>query len=450
MSLTYTGGTGIFTNIGAVIAAINECGEHVEDFDTRLDLIQDSFELAEMQTAEAPLIGYVTQAQQSLANAQYSMANLATLRLQDFASVVQVLGIPSSDMSQVIPALISQMVLDTASVDASTVTIGSVTAAAANVGNGTILVDRTLDGYSIPIGGGISHPAYLGRLTELSITETMKFVVILDSYADGQTSGQESLIWNGQPGLIGTWSLGEEGSGQGPGLSTLQAGTILENMGFETWTVTNTADNWTLDTGTIATNFAQQTSGANVYRGSYSAKFIGTGAAASISITQPISATRVKPMQRYCCSIRYKASGTDGEGVAFTVKLTGTGYSEGSTERIVVAGGSLPTSWTLGYFYVNLPAVIPSDLNMSISFTGTPAVTIYVDDLGFSPVVWHNGVNAVAIAGATPFVKGDSWTVAITNDQASTFNEFFRRAFKVQLPSSSLSAETISDALAEG
>lgn len=446
MALTYTGSTGIFTNLGSVIARVIECGEDIEDWESKLDLIQDSFEPAEMQAAEAPLIGYVQEIQQSLGNTRASLSNLCVLRLQDFTTVVQPLGIPSDDIGSILYALISQMVLDTASVNASTVTIGSVTAASGNTGNGTVIVDGTLDGYSIHVGNGIAHPAYLGRLTELAVSETMTFRVTSDSYADGLTSGEETLSWNGQPALNGTWEPGEEGSGDGPSLTTLQAGSILSNMDFEAWSVTNTPDNWTM-VGTVTTHYARESS--VIYRGTYALKMIGDGAQATISASQAVAITSIKPLQRYCVSIRYRISTTDTASQTFSVKFTGTGYTEGATEKITVLGNVMPTSYTLGYFFVNIPAVIPSDFALKISWAGTPnsGKTVYVDDVGFAPVDWHNGLCAVAIAGSTPFVKGDSWTTAIVNDQTGLIQEFFRRGFGIQLPSLTTSAETISDGL---
>lgn len=448
MSLTYTGDTGIFTNLGAVISQVNECQFDLEDWDDRLAAVQDSFELAEQQTALAPALSYVTQIQTGIVNARAALGNLCTLRLQDYDTVISPLGIATTDIGSVLYAMINQMVTDSASVDASTVTIDSVTPGGSNVGNGTVLVDGTLDGYSAPVIGGIAHPAYTGRLTELSVTETMLFRCTQDSYADGVTSGQETFSWSGQLALQSAWAYGTEGSGNGPSVRTLQSGTVISNGTMETFTTTNIPDSWTLAAGTVTTNLIQDA--VNVYRGSSSVKLIGNSSAATIRIEQAVAASRVKPLRRYCCSIRYKASAAEGAGgKTFTAQFTGTGYTAGTTEKISIGGTSLATSWTLAYFFVTMPAVIPSDFALAIQFAGTPTVSISVDDVGLEAVAWHNGICAAIVAGSTPFVKGDTFTVAVANDGAGTFQEYARRQWKIQWPSNSSSAETISDALAE-
>lgn len=443
MAISYTGSTGIFTHIGKVIKAVNACATDLTDWDTRESDIQTVYEAGGQQVAADPLIGYVNQIQTAIANIRGTLGELVTARMQDYDSVVSQLGIPSNDIGSVLYALITQMNTDSASVNASAVTIGSITAGASNVGDGTILLNAYLDGASAPVLGGQAHPAYSGLLTEMSIPETMTFKCSRDSYTDGVTAGQESFSWNGQLALNGTWAEGTEGSGNGPAIQCLQAGAIVSGMGFESWTTTNIPDGWTIDNGTVTTNVAREST--NKYRGTYGVKFIGTGAAATITLGQAVAASRLKPLKRYCCSIRYKAATADTSGQTFTVKFTGTGYTEGSTEKIVIAGDVLATSWTLASFWVTMPAAIPSDMRLILSFSGTPNVTLYLDDLGFAEATYHNGIAAAAVAGATNFVRGDSFTTAITVT-AGVVQDYARRQFKVQLPSSG--SPTIADSLA--
>lgn len=446
MALSYTGSTGIFTTLGSVVAAVNACQDELDDWTDNQTLIQDSFELAEQQDAEAPLLSIVDQIQQSIASTRESMGQICTLRLQDFASLVEILGIPSDDIGSILFALIRQMVADAASVAASTVTIGAIAAGSGNVGNGTIMTTGTLDGASIHTASGIAHPNYLGRSTELALAETMTLRCTQDSYTDGATAGQETFTINGLPLLNGAWAFGTPGSGTGPSLATVQDSTILSNTDFETFTETNIPDNWTIATGTVNTNVARDA--VTFYRGTYAVKLIGTGAAASISLTQPISLTSVTPLKRYCVSFRYKASAAEGAGgKTLTVILTGTGYAAGATESVAIAGVDLLTAWTLRSFFVNLPANVPSDLKISIAFTGTPTVTVSIDDCCMAEVVWWNGIGFAAVAGSAPFVDGDSFTTAITNSEG-LFQGYFRREYGIQLPSLASGSNTISDGLA--
>lgn len=444
-AIVYTGDEGLFTHIGVVIRSINEMPDDISVWDERQAEIQDVFELGEQQDAEASLIGICSGMQNTLASVRNSLSTICDARLQDYDSVIAILGIPTNSVQSVLNSLIYKMISDSATVNRSTVTVGTVTAAGTNVGNGTILVDKVLDGYNSPINGATSHPAYYNVDSEFSVVDTISFVCNKDSYTDRSTSGQEAFSQFGTVALTDKWSVGTEGAGQGPSIGTTAAGTILRNMDFETFTTTNTPDNWTIAAGVVTTNVQQSTSGGNYYRGISAVKLIGTGVAA-ITLTQAISSSSVNPLRRYCCTVRYKASATDLVGVVFTVRLTGTGYTEGSTEKISIVGTSLQTSWTLANFFVNIPSVVPSDLKLQISLSGTPAINLFVDSLGFAPVTYFNGVCAIAVPGSTDFVRNDTFTVSIDNDNSGSFSNFFRRNYSIQLPSAA--SGTISDGLA--
>jgi len=448
MAITYIGTNGIFTHIGSVVAQVNLVDDEIQDWTDRETAIQSVFDAGGQQVAESSLIGTVTAIQGSIAGVRSQLAQICDARLQDFTTVIDELSISSNSVSSVLSALIYQMIADSQTINASTVTLGSIVPGGSNVGNGTILIDATLDGISSPNSSVQPHPKYAGLLSQFSVNDTLTVQCATDSYSESLTSGLESFSWNGTVGLNSKWDQGIERAGQGPSITTLQAGSILSNMDFESFSVVDTPDSWNITAGVVTTNVAQSTSAGNFYRGVSAVKLIGTGVAA-ITINQPISSRSVKPLGRYACSVRYKASGTEGSGgKTFSVQLTGTGYSAGATEKVSIAGGSLATSWTLASFFVNIPANPPSDLAMTISLSGTPTVTVYVDDMGFDQVTYFNGICCVAVAGSTPFVKGDSFVFTVANDQVGVFQEFFRRNYLVQLPSVTDSSETIPDGLA--
>lgn len=445
MALNYTGPDGIFTHAGQVIKAVNACAGDLSAWDTRESDIQTVFEAGGQQVAADALIGYVNQIQTATASMRGTLGNLVTLRLQDSQSVITPLALASTDINTVLPALMTQMVIDSASVNASLVTVDAIMAASGNTGDGTILTDLYLDGYSAPASGAASNPNYAGRPTEFSVPETMTFRCSLDSYTDNTGTAQEGFTWNGQVALSNRWSEGVEGSGNGPGLRTLQSGTIINGMGFESWTTTNIPDGWTIDNGTVTTNVARES--GTKYRGNYAVKFIGGDGAAAITLGQAVPVSRVRPLRRYCCSLRYRASLANTSGQTFTVKFTGTGYTAGSTEKIEIAGDDLATSWTLVHFWVTMPAAIPSDLRLIISFTGTPTVNLFIDDMGFAEATYHNGIAAAVVAGSTNFVRGDSFSTVVTVSPGVIQN-YFRRQYGVQLPSVADASETIEDSLA--
>ena len=445
MTISYIGAGGLFTDLGVVVLQTNEVQSDLDDWDARLNEMQAV--LADSQDVSLePAIPMVNSIKSALANTRSEMARMCDLRLTDLETVIQPLLISTTSTSAVLKALITEMGVDSESIVGSVVTVGSVTAGASNVGNGTVLVSSTLDGYSSPASNAPSHSAYLGLSSQFSVDDTIVVLVTSDSYSQRSTAGQESLAVNGLPGIGSKWGVGEEGSGAGPSMQTLQAGGILSNPSFESFSVTNTPDSWSILTGVVTTNIAREST--ITYRGTYALKFIGTGVAASISVSQTV-ATSVSPLRRYCCSFRYRASAAEGiAGKTFSVKLTGTGYTAGATEKVEVDGTTLTTSYVLGSFFVNLPKVVPSDLAMVISFTGTPTVTLYVDDFGFAPVTWHNGVGIAVVAGSTNFVNGDLFTFTVDNNKAGAFQEYFRRNYNVQLPSKTDGTETIPDSLA--
>ena len=446
MSIAYVGAGGLFTDLGSVIAQTNEVQTDLEDWDDRLGVIQNA--MADSQdVALAPAIGVVDSVKSSLAGTRSALSAICDLRLTDYVTIIQELMISSTDINAVLRSLIFRMNVDAEYISGSTVTLGAVTPGAGNIGNGTSLVTTVMDGYSSPASDVQPHPSYLGVNSEFSVDETMTLMVTADSYSNRSTAGRESFSVNGLPRSGSKWGIGVEGSGDGPAMSTVQAASVLLNQSFETFSTTDTPDSWTIVTGTVTTNIARES--VITYQGSYALKFIGTGAAASISVSQLV-ASSVSPLRSYCCAFRYRASAAEGvAGKTFSVKLTGTGYTAGASEKLEVDGTTLTTSYVLGSFFVNLPSVVPSDLSLSIAFTGTPTVTLYVDDFGFAPVVWHNGVGIAIVAGSTNFVNGDYFTFTVDNNKAGTFQEYFRRNYGVQLPSKTNGTETISDALAE-
>lgn len=451
MALDYDGiGTGFLFHVGQCIRNSNLLQNNIADLQSDLQELLDSFGAGDHEDESEGAIGDYGGAKDTLVSLRGSLASIATLRLQDRDTVTSELDLSDTSARSIVAALISRMNDDAKTVQRCVASVGSVTADSGNTGNGTILATLVLDGVNAPFDGAQSHLEYNGVTSEFPVNETITLVCESDSYSDGLTSGQESFSVRGEQQNSDQWSIESEGSGNGTTFSTLNAnvGQTIQNADFENFTVANTPDSWTL-TGTAGTHIFQETGGSNVYRGSSSLKFLGTGAQATISVTQAMTVSQLTPRQRYCFTIRYKASAVDTSGQTLTIQFTGTGYTASSSEKITVAGNAFDTSWTLKTFYINLPANIPSDFTLSIAVTGTLNNTkaLYFDSIGFAPVVYHGGIGFAAVAGSTPFVKGDKFTFAVTNDRAGLIQDFFRRAYGAQLPSSA--TPNISDNLAQ-
>lgn len=450
MALLYDdANTGVFRHVGILIKHSNLLATDATNLDTDLDAIQDEFEAGDQTQYTEPLGNSFRSAKQSMIGLRAQLATVAEARLRDRTSVVNELELADSSIQTVLAALIKQMIADSETVDGSVVGIGTIAAGSANVGDGTVLASKVLDGYSSPARGVRPHTSYNGVDSELSVAETVLFTCTSDNPSDNTGEASEQFSVRGEIPNAGPWDTDAEGSGNGPQVTVLQDSSLLQNLAFETFTTTNTPDDWTIDDGDAGTHVLEEAT--EVYRGSKSLELAGDGSEATIQISQAPTLTQLNPLRRYCLSFRYKASATDTSSQALVVQFEGTGYTAASSEKVSIAGDNWSTSWSLQHFFINLPADLPSDFKLVIKVTGTmnTGKKLYIDDMAFGPVSWHNGLNFAVIAGATPFIRGDTFTFAITNSQAGTFQEFFRKAWRVQLPSLTDGNESIDDALAE-
>lgn len=359
----------------------------------------------------------------------------------------QLTGLSATDIRTVLIALIQDMTDKQQSVKANAVTLGAVSASSANVGNGTALADATLDGFNTPVIGGLAHVTYNGLASQLAVpSETMQLICTADSITGRTAEGAELWSWTGGPAYqVFDWHA--EGSGPGPGLQTAHAVTTVPNLSWENFSVANTPDNWTIVTGAAGTDIFQETSAANVYRGTSALKFLGTGNTMP-AIKYTIPAGLLNGRCRYLFTTRAKIAGVVGGG-NLQVVFTGTGYSAGGSEQILQSLNGIGASYGLYQFWLNTPAVIPSDFAINIRVTGVNlgnGGTLWLDSGSFSPVTYFGGVNAQVVSGSTPWAQGDRLTFTVQNTTTGLFQDYARRSLKIQWPSKNDGTQTISDA----
>jgi hypothetical protein len=448
MAVSYVGPGGIFPCIGKLVKKINAYLSLAQTtFPADEDEITTVFEAGNFNSIIGSIDSAYTAGENGIASLRTSLAALATTRLLDLTTVVLPLGVTNANISSVIYALINQMNTDAQTINQNTVTVGSITPGAANVGNGTILISPVLDGATVPgrFQGAFAHPAYNGLGTQLPIAETMTIACSSDSYSsNGVAPGNERFTITGPLGQTQPFGVGVEGTGAGaPGLANVQASTLIQNGSFTTFAA-NVPTSWTLASGTAGTNCAQS---STAYLGTSSVQLTGDGATATIQLTQAVTGN-LTPLKRYLVAFYYKASATATGAQAFTVNFTGTGYSPAPSEQFTVPGNSWATGWTLAYFWINLPATLPANWTLSIAITGTMpnATSILVDNLGFGPGVYENALCFASVTGNVPFVMRDSFSVPIGNNYSGIFQSFARRAWGIQLPASG--SPTIPDSLA--
>lgn len=380
-----------------------------------------------------------------------TLKTLATGVLTDRATILEQLRLGDNSSTSVVLVALVQDMTGAQTVQRSTVTIGSVTDTLANTTSaGDLFLDKVLDGYNAPATNASANTAYNGVNSELALTSDNMFIeCISDSEESGVDEGAEVWQWSGRPKKTDALNWQTPGSGTGPTITTLNAGTTsyLTNAEFEDFT-SNSPDSWDVITGTTGTHILEESTGAQVYRGNAALKFVGDGSLAAIEINQDVLGTLI-PRAKYLVAVWVKGDATFAAG-NLLIAFEGTGYSAGSTEKITMDTAALAaaTAYVMKSFYIIMPAEIPDNFRLSILLQGTPTngAIVRFDGLAFGPVTFFNGISAAIVAGAAKFIKGDRYTFAITNNDAGVIQKFFRDAFLVQLPSAA--SPSIADTLA--
>lgn len=329
------------------------------------------------------------------------------------------------------------------SIEKSSCSIGSATAASWNVGNGTILKTNLLDGYSSPLDGHSSSPLYPANEnyanveSELMLSEDIAIECALDSFTGGATSGQEEFQVSGAKG--GRGFVATEGSEAAADRmkSVVGLSTIGLDGAFEGW-VASEPTGWTLDAG--SDRISENTSG---YRGS-ALRVTGDGLTTTVTLSKELNGG-AKGLRGHWLVARYKGSHVDSADLS--IKLVGTGYTPGGTEVLSVSSGALATSWTGLSCFLIIPKSYASDFRLQIEFTNLANTkTVDVDDVFLSPAYYFGGAGWGYQIGSTAAVNRDRWTIPLTLSTAKVFQTYFRRAFGVQLRSNAVA--TIADSLA--
>lgn len=449
MAFDYDGANGgVFTHLGKFIKHIDLTGTDGTNLAADQDEIIDALDAGDQDTVVQGIAPQFDSWRREFVQRRQYLAGKCLARLQDRVTVLLEIGAISSEQAEILTKLVRRMLIDSETINASAVVLGTVTAGAGNQGNGTFLLTKVLDGFSSPGQlAGVQFPAMLennGLETELCVpSETMSLVCVGDSFRGNAQEGQESWAWEGR---IADEQFGILGDGSGS-IGTVTASNLLINGDFETFSTADEPDGWEIEAGTPGTHIEEQAAGADVYHGDFSLKLTGDGALAAITFSQATFVPQLNATRRYAVHVRVKADATISAGT-LTIQFVGTGYTAG-TDKIEVAHGALPTSWTLYSFFATIPAEVPSDFKLSVSWGSTPtnAKSLWIDDVWLQPANYGGGIGIVPVRGSIPFIEGDRFTWTVANTEG-IFQRFFRRQFGVQLPSNAAAGETIADSLA--
>lgn len=409
------------------------------------------------------------------------LARSAELRYLDRPTVLTPLRIDEPNIEKVLDAIIDDM-YGQHSINGSIFAIGTITPNAANIGNGSIAPDLILDAVSQPCQRFRANRRYNGVPSELACVEDMKVTCIADANGqilagfDTSTYGRviepNFVIGNelfhirgkAQPAYRVSsnprWGVGYglDGEGSGPGpvfysvncdLQSQPETSLIDNRDFENWTTTNVPDNWVDPlggTGGAASSAVFR--GATAFTGSYSLQFKGDGTAVIVR-NVPVDTMYLVGGQKYYLSIWIRRETGVAAGTVL-VQFTGTGYTAASSEKITfAASGAAADTWVHYGAHIRLPFSIPSDwaLKAEISGTLTSTKSVFFDDINFKPEPWHGGLSCPVYNGSIPPIVGDSWTFPITQSEIGVAQEFNKRWWGLQMPSSIVGAEDVADSI---
>ena len=250
------------------------------------------------------------------------------------------------------------------------------------------------------------------------------------------------ILVNGDHGHNGTITAVHTGDGV---ITLTQA--VKGTAGNSTITTAASFDNCT-DVNAPATFTGGLDTG---HRGDGYLRLRGTTNHTTIKISQDVVATELQTLRRYCLTAWLKKTGGIGSG-DLTIQFEGTGYTASSSEKIYLNTAALDalslTTYSLEHFYINIPRNLPADFELVIKSEGTLdiGVDVFIDDIAFGPVTYHGGVHAVIVAGTDDWLKDDYYTFTVANNDAGVFQTFFRKWYRVQMPTSG--APTVADSLA--
>lgn len=342
----------------------------------------------------------------------------------------------NSDLGLSLAELIRQMKVSSDSVKADTIA-QTVTAGSSNHGTGVCVCStKTAD----------------GLVAEYSYPETVTLTCTSDTSNSAVTAGNEGFTATGQVAITDTLSWQYPGGSVAQlSLSAINAtadnsqGNLLTNSDFETWTVSNIPDDWTIATGTAGTTVLRS---STAYRGTYSLNLHGNGSE-NTCVTQLFNDSSGTPgiplyQTQYALSVWVKvdvvpAAGVltfdlyDGSAVIADQQGTNNTYS-------ITLSGLGNTNWNNYNITFRTPYIMPTTVKLRIRLSAalTNNRNVYIDSLGFGVTsqLYQGGPSFAVFSGATPFYHPDYFSAAITNNHggASNLKDFqtgFQRLFNM-------------------
>lgn len=433
--------TSVFEDLGAVIKAVNTLRNVAADGtgDSISGLRDNLYSVLNGNSTDAT-IPNIAGPFDSLADAYVArlttIADLADTRISDQTTILDELKLQETDIQSLLREIIRDMEIQSVTVNKSLVGAPSATGLAGNVGDGLMLTTIKLDG-SAPSPGYPANLDYVDKDSELAVTERITLTCVADSDRDALPRGHEVFNAVGQTPFRTTWDWKPEGSGVNTNISTDNAVDIMANRNFELWTAAGELSNWDSVLGAPGVEFAANHDLTYVHGGSSSMQVLD-----DCTFEQAIPPQTLQPNRYYRITFWTKADSTSSPNITLSVVSPAGVISipAGPTKAGVTAGGFVHTSGL-----VLMPANLPDDLIFRLSID-TVTTEFWIDRMSFAPVNYVGGVGINLLAGATDFSIGDRYPLDVTNVEG-TIQQFFRRKYRIQLPSDA--SPSILDSLAE-
>ena len=424
MAINYTT---LFTRLGRIVKAVNDL---LAFGGTTLPALYD--DILDEYEARRDLVPTLGVSGEANARAVQGWVNgLKAAADKTLADLQLDLNAPSASVATILPLLVADMAANSESVRKNGVSAPSVSAGGGNVGSGSLKA-------SVKAVGGVDD--------ERVIDEVVELVCTADQFTGASAAGETFSI-TGYPSRPAA-DPGKRGNGTGPSMTVEDANNKLLNGDFETFTVANTPDSWTLGTGAVAGGTVKQET-SNVHRGSAALHLDGDGSTTSVTISQTPAGGVLAASTTYAVGVWLRKGGTVTGGSTLVVRVTGTGFS--TVNLFNADPATLTTSYVLYAAFINTPANLPSNLKVEVVWssadTAGALADLYLDDFVVAVPTAFGHVQYAVFAGATAFIKGDVFSVTNDNDYAGVFQTFFGRFYDTALPSVS-SSETQADSLA--
>ena len=447
--------TDLFTIIGKYGYAVNSVNSQFAELETIKNQIFDALEDEGLEDHYTELPAQIETMQTSVSSWIQTFISEIEGVLTDEEFVLENLPIFETSVTAVLNAIFDQMIADSATIQSSVIELGGVdtdmtsfvidrTDAYTPDVESKVFVSRLLDGVNDPSDLVTAHQAYNNVESQLSKSCTTYAKCISSS------AGAEVLQLFSDAPEEDSYTADQESPGVGPTITNVEASNLISsNFDFTDWSGNNPTD-WTLANSTAGTGWVDvSTTGV----GPLEVKVAGVTLKRQLTLERRTSyffgfQTAVNA-DSGLVTVKMRIESVDG-GTVYK-DFGSTTYNTGAFQPFHIYG-----------FYAPADGVNLNDIYICLEYdaeTSAPC-SMYVYKAVVAPVTYYNGLgfvfwNALSDEDSVLFadwgnivaeLPEDSYgSILVENDNAGKFQEFFRKAFNIQLPTAD--SPTIPDSL---